>query len=183
MDEKQFEAAVERLRAVNAVIEDLDPAIRADAFKVLEPYVAGKQVHEDEDVGDRGDGTGGRGGSGNGGDASGAAGIARALDSDAITQLIEKHETTTASDNGVLVTAIFYSVYGRGPFEPKDFKAFADRHAIIWPSQYHKTVAKRKHDGSAIVRKAQDGWYVTTTGEAYFRESYGVKRGNHPRPE
>lgn len=184
MDESQYEAAVERLKAVNAVIEGLDPAIRADAFKTLEPYITGKPAmgggpaYSSPRAGAADDGD-----SGDGGGESQPAVTAGALEDEAITELVEKHESSTATDNGVLVTAIFYSVYGRGPFEPKDFKVFADRHAIIWPNQYHKTVAKRRHDGNAIVRKAQDGWYVTTAGEAYFRETYGVKRGNQPRSE
>jgi hypothetical protein len=185
MNERQFEAAVERLKAVNAVIEGVDPAIRSDAFKVLEPYVAGRSATGDGDgAGDEHERTGsGNGvGVGNTGKAASAA-TARALDAEAITQLVEMHEGTNATDNGVLVTAIFYSVYGRGPFEPKDFKTFADRHAMIWPNQYHKAVARRKYDGNAIVRKARDGWYVTTAGEAYFRETYGVKRGNQSRSE
>lgn len=183
MNRSQYEATVERLKAVNAVIEGLDPAIRADAFKVLEPYVTGKlATGGGAGASSRRAGAGDDGG-GNGGGEPVPVVTANALDDDAITELVEKHESTTATDNGVLVTAIFYSVYGRGPFEPKDFKAFADRHAMIWPNQYHKTVAKRKQDGSAIVRKAHDGWYVTTAGEAYFRETYGVKRGNQPRSE
>lgn len=184
MNEGEYMAAVERLKAVNAVIEGLDPAIRAEAFKTLEPYITGTPaIGGGPASGSRRTGADNDGGGGDRGGESTRAVTASALDDDAITELVEKHENTTATDNGVLVTAIFYSVYGRGPFEPKDFKAFADRHAMIWPAQYHKSAAQRKHDGQAIVRKAQDGWYVTTAGEAYFRETYGVKRGNQPRSE
>ncbi|RKQ84989.1 hypothetical protein C8N24_6620 [Solirubrobacter pauli] len=177
MDTNQYEAAVTRLKSVNAVIEDLDPAIRADAFRVLESYVTGAPTTKG-----RADTASQRAGDAGGGETVSVI-AASTLDDDSIIQLLEKHESTAATDNGVLVTAIFYSVFGRGPFEPKDFKTFADRHAMIWPNQYHKTVARRKQDGNLIVRKAQDGWYVTTAGEAYFRETYGVKRGNQPRPE
>jgi hypothetical protein len=40
MDEQRFDDALERLNRVNAVVEKLDPAIRAAAFNVLAPYIA-----------------------------------------------------------------------------------------------------------------------------------------------
>src|SRR3954453_18297288 len=107
MKKSQYEAAVERLKAVNAVIGELDPAIRADAFKLLESYVTGEQAI--------GAGTANHAGASdtrvrNVGDEPVPEATASALDDDVITELVEKHESTTASDNGVLVTAIFYAV-------------------------------------------------------------------------
>jgi hypothetical protein len=100
MDKQQYEAAAERLKAVNTVIEGLNPAIRGDAFKVLQSYVTGELAT----VGTGGEGSDGDGMGGNGGVATVTA---NALDDEAIIDLVEKYETNTASDNGVLVTAIY----------------------------------------------------------------------------
>jgi hypothetical protein len=41
MDEKEFSEAVERLKEVNKIVSELDPAIRSQAFVALSRYVSG----------------------------------------------------------------------------------------------------------------------------------------------
>lgn len=169
-----FEASVARLKAVNDVVKGLDPAIRAGAFELLQPYVLG-----DSRRGGRGEGDDAGGGTHDGnGDIA-----VQALDDEAIQGLIDEHMSDVATENGVLVTAIFYSLYGRGPFEVKELSGFATTHGVLFPEQFHKTVAKRKHDGNNIVRKIAGGYLVTASGEAHLKQTYGVSRGTQSKPE
>jgi hypothetical protein len=169
MDDAEFEASVKRLKAVNKVIEGVDPAIRADAFKLLQTYVLGKSSGG-EDIDGAHNGR-------NGGPAT------QALDDESIQNLIDEHMSDVATENGILVTAIFYSMHGRGPFEVKELSGFAATHGVLFPDQFHKTVAKRKHDGNNIVRKVVGGYLITASGEAFLKQAYGVSRGTQPKPE
>jgi hypothetical protein len=40
LDDREFSEAVERIKEVNQVVSDLDPAIRSQAFAALSPYVS-----------------------------------------------------------------------------------------------------------------------------------------------
>lgn len=42
MNEDQYNETVERLRAANEIIKELDPAIRAEAFSILRPHITGE---------------------------------------------------------------------------------------------------------------------------------------------
>ncbi len=166
MDEGQYQETVKRLEAVNAVIKGLDPAVRDRALQILTPYVTGQP-------GGRGGGNSG----GEGGDEEGGLVTDAAVDA-----LLDAHKSDNASDNGLLIAAIFYSRYGKGPYEVKEFKRFGDQQDLLFPDQFHKTVGKRKTDeGNAIFRKVSNGWQITVNGEKWLRDTYKVGRGNQTK--
>lgn len=169
MDEHQYKERVERLHEVNAVITKLDPAIRTEAFGLLKPYVTGGVVPpsgaKDEDGGEPG-----------GAGAAGAAGLD-------VDELLDKHASDKPVENGLLIAAIFYSHYGKGPYAVKEFNQFANEHNLVMPDQFHKTIGPAKRDGDKIFRKVPDGWQITVHGENWLKSTYSVTRGNERKPE
>jgi len=48
MNEEDYKQRVEKLQEVNSIVTKLDPAIREQAFKLLEAYVIGRQINHSD---------------------------------------------------------------------------------------------------------------------------------------
>jgi hypothetical protein len=171
MNEQEFKDAVDRLNAVNEVVESLDASIRQDAFELLKPYIVGGVALADE-IGDDGteeddtekpDSRAGRG----------------TVDFD---KLIEVHESDTDHENALVALAIAYARHGKGPYELSVIKAVADEFSLTVPSRLDMTFKRLKRDDKEVLRKQSDGWKVTPSGEAWLKSTYGVSRGKTPPP-
>lgn len=163
MEETRYKETVTRLREVNSVISKLDPAIRAEAFSVLLPYVKGQAAPGDDEpieTSRAGDGTTTR------------------------NQLLTKYGSTTPVDNALLAAAAWYSEYGSSPFTQEDIRAIIDEAGLTGPVRLDRTFdTTTKGQGKSLFRKVGRGkWAPSVAGEAYFKETFDVKKGRK-KPE
>lgn len=167
MDKDEFDAIVARLNDVSGVISQLDPAVRAEAFTLLKPYVVGGDspagsVPEDTPL---------------------HANRGKALKQDAIDALLDEHASDTPVENGLLIAAILYAKHGKGPFAVKEFTALADEYSLAMPGQFHKSLGPVRRDDADIFRKVKNGWQITIAGEKWLKATYGVSQGSEPHLE
>ena len=168
MDEKTYEETVERLRKANAVIGELDPAIRTEAFAILRPYVAGSRRQQaDAQVEDENEGNESE-------DDTGWSGY---------DELIEKHESDRDHENALLALSIYYDRHGRGPMELSQVKAVATEFNLDVPKRLDKFFDRAKRDEGEVLRQQSDGWKVTPSGEKWLQKTYGVSRGKRAASE
>lgn len=161
MDEHAFDQIVERLKKANAVIEKLDPAIRADAFELLRGYVAGGKVPPPED--DTSDDT----------DVDDVPGPDADED-----ELISKFESEKDHENALLALAIVLKRYGKGPFKLKVVRDVADELNLTIPERVDVTFNGLKRDDAEVFRKQAGGtWKIMPGGEKWLKKTYGVSRG------
>lgn len=170
MDEHEYNQTVERLNKVNEVIEGLDASIRADAFKLLKPYVAAGAAADEEDEVDLNVEESGEKRQKSGGGS---------VDFD---ELIESHESDKDYENAVLALAIIYARYGRGPFPLTMIKDTANEFNLTVPARPDKFFARHKRNGKEVLRKQAEGWKVTPSGEQWLKETYEVSRGKQSLP-
>jgi hypothetical protein len=170
MDESEYKTTVERLQAVDGVIKDLDPAVRAEAFAILKPYVTGTAADEsDEDEED-----------GDGGDESTPRPRKRTrkqtLDLD---QMVEDYASDRPHENALLALAILYSRRGRQPFQLKEIKAIAeDELNLDVPENMSMTFSGLKRKDALLLRhNKSEGWKVTPSGGRWLEETYKVTKG------
>jgi hypothetical protein len=170
MKEIQFQRTVDRLKKVNEVVKELDPAIRGDAFALLVPYVnaAGGELGDDPEKASANKGSGMK--------AKGS----RPLDEET---LVKEFESEKDHENALLAVAILYGRHGKGPFDLALVRAIADAHKLNIPDRPDKTFKVLKRDGSPVLRKQSDGsWKITQGGKNWLRKAYPVKRGKQPIP-
>lgn len=166
MDESTYKARVERLRAVNATITELDQTIRAEAFALLKGYVTGETDDEES--------TGGA----EGGDHARSGPRHGDIDTE---QLVEKHESDKEYENALLALAVFYMRQGRAEFNMSSIREIAKEFNLDIPERVDVTLGGMKRDGSKLLRKQADGRYkVTQGGESWLQATYGVRKGKQP---
>ncbi|MEA2202122.1 MAG: hypothetical protein QOI89_2718 [Solirubrobacteraceae bacterium] len=197
MDEQAFKELVDRLGEANQVVADLDPAIRAEAFELMRPYVEG---------GDAVQKRGGRTTRSRSAAKPAAKPAAKtptpkparkrsgpppAKDAvvvesatEAEEKLVESHLSDTEADNAMLALAIFYGRHGRAAFDMAHLQAIARQFNLNVPSRMDKTfrAAKRGADKKLVTRKQEDGWKVQPGGGNWLKETYGVEMGRQPLP-
>ncbi len=173
MDKKGYDETVKRLRAVNKVVAELDPAIRSAAWDLLKPFVTA--AHADGEPSHHGEG-------GRSGDSGQAPPHRKAQPLD-MGALLDQHASDDKkTENGLLVAAILYGTYGDGPFTSHEFTALGDEHRLPMPHM-HNLLPKTKRDNKKVFRQSKDGWMITGSGGKWLRETYGVKRGTEPKSE
>src|SRR5215475_3185123 len=107
MENIAFQERVKRLKEVNDVIKDLDPAIREAALPLLAEYVTGQRIAPAA-TGQRLD---------NGGGGSSAA--------EGATEFFVKFPEGKPSDNVICIAAYLYSQYGAEAFKLDEIHATA----------------------------------------------------------
>ena len=165
MDDKAFDTTVERLKKANAAIAKLDPAIRAEAFSLLLPYVKAGRPHG--------------AGSGGGSDGDGVV-VDPPSGRD---QLLNSHGGEPV-DNVLVAAAAWYMDYGSTPFTKADIQEILNSAGMTGPVRIDRTLdTTTKGQGKNLFRKQGRGkWVPSVPGEAYFRETYKVKKGTS-KPE
>ena len=157
MDEQEFSGLVNRLTEANKILVDLDPAIRAEAFELMKPYVEGggsppkrRRTASARSAGDTpakpaapkpARKRSGRRPAGNE-----ATAIESATEEE--EKLVEAHLSDTEADNAMLALAIFYGRHGRAAFDMAHLPAIARQFSLNVPARMDKTFnsAKRGTD-------------------------------------
>lgn len=171
MDEKAFQATVERLKEANAIIAKLDPAIRAEAFSLLLLYVKSPPTSTGSGVRHHGSGNG----------EAEADVVQPPADRD---DLLTKH-TGEPVDNVLVAAAAWYMDYGSSPFSKGDIQGILDSAGMTAPVRIDRTLdTTTKGTGKALFRKRGRGrWVPSVPGEAYFRDTFKVTKGTKKPPE
>lgn len=180
MNEAQYQQTIERISAVNEVIRDLDPAIRAEAFSILKPYVTGT-TDLDADPEDQRDDEDGASSRGRGESHRSARRVQRALNLD---EMVEKYSSEKDYENARLALAVYFHRHGKGPFDLKHVRALGVNELNLdLPDRIDMSLKRTKHDGKLVLRKQADGTYkVTPSGERYLKETYGATKGRAAPP-
>jgi hypothetical protein len=169
MDKAGFDERAERLKQVSAVISDLDPTIRSDAWQMLKVFVTGGASPTTKP-------------GGGGGDQTSSLDEAASPPAD-VQALVDKFESHADIENALLVLAIIFMQHGRGPFTTSLVKSIATEQNLPIPQRVDVSFRNIKRDGSDLLRKGADGrWKITPAGENWIKETYSVKRGSAPIP-
>jgi len=164
LDDQAFKELVKRIQEANSVISKLDPAIRAEAFSLLKPYMtghSGRVSHAfDEKEKDK---------------------VATADEN--AEAFFSKHDAKTPAENALLVAAYLYSLDGSEPFSIDEIREIAKDAGITIPERVDMTLANAKREGKALFRRVGKGNFKATVhGETFFKTSYNVTKGRKQRP-
>lgn len=166
MDEAAFKERVKRLKTVNAVIKQLEPALHEAAFDLLKAYVTTST-------------SGTRQASGTEKQARGEA-VAEGAE-----EFFTKHEHEEDADNAVLAAAFHYSQYGDVEFSPDEISEIADEAGVTVPDRLDMVFLRKrnKRGGKNLFRRGSRGhWKPTAAGRSYFKDTYSVKKGTAAKP-
>lgn len=167
MDDERIKDAKRKLTDINKTIAALDPSIRAAAFEVLAPiYFDDYEASGDSEDPKTKTPRPRRGRSAPGDRA----------------KFFNEHDHDKPKDNVHLIAAWFYSQYGVSPLTQNDIRECASDAGLTIPDRTDNTMRAAKKDGKNLYRQKSSGWQLTVKGEAYVKETYGVKKGNKPRP-
>ena len=168
MDEATFKERVKRLHEINKVVEKLDPAIRGQAFALLEDYIGAGKVSarrpekggeetdtEPEDASDR--------------------------ESD-LEVFVGKLESDAPADNAKALAAFHYKRYGKAAFGTDDINELAEESGLTVPTRVDMTLKGAKEDGKALFRQVGKTFTPTVHGEKFFKDTYKVKKGKLAKP-
>jgi hypothetical protein len=181
--EEQFREQVTRLHAVNREIAKLDPAIRASAFALLEPYIA--------EVGNIGLSAERKSASAGQKAARQSARPRRQASELPVVSategeeaLLEAHLSDADHENAMLALAILYSRHGRGPYQLAHISAVAKQFHLNVPVRLDMSFkkAKRGDQNALVLRRQADGWKIMPSGETWLKATYGVSLGRSPLP-
>jgi hypothetical protein len=145
-----------RLLEVNAVIKELDPAVRLAAFTLLEDYVTtGESSPEKErEITVNRDGEQNR------------------------EAFFSKFETDKPADNAHLLAGYLYSQYGSAQFSIDEIKALATEVGLIVPDRVDMTIRNSQREGKHLFQATGRGMFRPTVhGELFFKSAYRVSKG------
>jgi hypothetical protein len=164
MDNSTFQERVKRLKEVNDVIKDLDPAIREGALPLLEEYITGQPVatsivHKPENSGE---------------------GVATV---DSAAEFFAKFPEGKPSDNAVSIAAYVYSQYGAEPFKLDEIREASKSVGLTIPASLDMTLKQAQRDGKLLFQHTgRSEFKPTVHGELYFKKTYQVSKGTKKRP-
>jgi hypothetical protein len=168
MDESKIDEAKTKLNQINDFISPLDPELKQKAIAILIPLYfdehklskgASKQPEDmNEPASDEADLT-------------------------EEQKFFSSFNHTKAADNVVMMAAWLYSQHGVYPITPEEIKAYAAKLGLTVAARVDNTMRQAKRDGKGLFRQVGKGWEPTLTGEGYFKDTYGVKKGNKPLEE
>jgi len=82
------------------------------------------------------------------------------------------------ADNGLLLAAYLYRRYGTAPFTAVEVNDLAKDVGITIPERVDMTLVNAQRKGKALFRRIGKAEFKPTVhGEAYFKETYKVKKG------
>ncbi len=161
MDTEKINAAIEKLKEINKVVIELDPAIRLSAFQVLEPLYFENAI--------RGKGPGAEGSHNN--------------PTADFASFCQKFESDKQSENVHMIAAWLYSQYGVFPMTNEHLHAEADAAGVLISERADNIMRDAKDkDGRLMYVKKGEGWQLTARGKAYMLDTYNVRKGTKRRP-
>jgi hypothetical protein len=173
MDEQAYADTVGRLKKVNEVVSDLDPAIRSEAFSILKDYVVGEPVphsrtptakqRQQEKIEQHAETDGD-------------------IDFSSAEDFFSKHDTKKPHENARLAAAWYFREYGSSPFSYDDIKAIGGEVGLTLPERIDMTLGAAKTGGKSLFKKAGRGRLRPTThGETHMKTTYGIAKGTKTR--
>jgi hypothetical protein len=165
MEKRHIEDIKKRLREINSIISDLDPAIRSAAFDLLAPLYfrdSGEPVSDKKSSKDKKQAT-------------------KTEHPDDLKTFCEAYSHDKANINVHLLAAWLYSQHGLFPITRKDINDLAAENSLTIPERPDKTMDTAKHKKKNLYRKHGVGWQLTVHGESFLKKKYDVKKGNKPR--
>lgn len=183
MNDTELDEVVKRLKRVDKIIVDLDPAIRASAFAILQPWVVSQLSERSPGVATpkkrakratvKSTATAE--------DESIPVGDNSGLDREAF---FLKFNHDKPSDNVLAVVAWQYNQHGLAPFTVDEIRQVGNDVGITIPERVDKTLTGAKDDGKTCFTRAGKGLFRPTVhGEARLKKKYGVKKGTQPKPQ
>ncbi len=164
MDNNAFQERVKRLKEVNEVIKDLDPAIRESALALLSEYVTGQAIEPTATH------------QSNNGDAD------QLVTQDA-TNFFAKFPDGKPSDNAILIAAHLYGQYGAEAFKLDEIRETAKSVGLTIPTSLDMTLKQAQRDGKALFQHTgRSEFKPTVNGELYFKKTYEVPKGTRKKP-
>lgn len=163
MDEATYKARLKRLQQVNKDIEKLDPAIREHAFKILQPYVTGREgkAVEHKDAGDQ-----------------------DTIPTEDAEAFFSRFDHEKPSDNALLVAAYHFGQYGSEAFSMEEVKQLATDVGITIPERVDMTFLQARHEGKKLFKRAGRGKFSPTVhGEAHLKKEYKLQKGRKKKPK
>lgn len=168
MSTSNIDHAKVKLQEINEIISKLDPAMKESAISVLMPmYFSG--TNESQKA------------AGNGQKAIPAK-TEQISASENLEEFIGALGVDKPSDNLFALMAWHYSQYGVEPITTKEINALGKETGLVIPARPDMTIKGAKNDGKALFSQQGKGWRITVSGEMYFKEKYGVKKGKKTLP-
>jgi hypothetical protein len=161
MNKAEFERRLERIKEVNDVIEVLDPAVRHDAFLLLEEYIQGGSSDSDQ--------------------MKGGVEIDTEAEGNA-DRLILGYASDKPYENVKLIAAYFYSLYGRAAIEIEKFRKAANNFGLTIPERPDMTLKQATKNKKKLFAVREGACTPTVHGEQFMRETYGVAKGTMTKP-
>lgn len=188
MDEISFKERVKRIQEINNVVSKLDPAIRSEAFEMLKGYATEGGIEPSPPRGGQDAKTSGTDGKRVRKPPARSAATPRgpvvAEPGEGEDEMLERHLNDADHENAMLAIAILYARHGRGPFKMAHISGVATQYNLNVPARldmFFKS-AKRGESKALVIRKLAEGWKIMPSGEAWLKETYGVKMGRRPLP-
>jgi len=165
MDQKLIKEAQKHLLDINKTIKSLDPAIRAAAFNILVPYYFDVPPDNKEEGGKEK-------GKGKKEDSPGS-----------LKEFFGAHENSKPPDNVFLIAAWLYSQHGAIPITSNLCREISKKVGITIPNRPDATMRAAQRKLKNMFRQQGKAWVLTTHGELFIKNKYGVSKGNKPLPE
>lgn len=164
MDNAAFRERVKRLKEVNEVIKDLEPAIQEAALALLAEYVTG---HPSERKPAQ----------------QLSSGNANEQSPQDTAEFFAKFPDGKPSDNAVLIAASLYGQYGAEAFRLDEIRETAKSVGLTIPTSLDMTLKQAQRDGKSLFQHSGRSEYKPTVhGELYFKKTYQVTTGKKRRP-
>ena len=161
MSEGNIKAVKSKLAEINKTISALDPSIRLAAFNILAPYYFRDYEPGQEEK-----------------DTEPKTKPRRHASADDIEKFFATHEHKKPADNVLLIAAWIYSQNGLVSITAALCSEISTKTGVTIPGRPDNTMRFAKRKAKSLFRQVGKGWQLTTQGEVFVKETYGVRKGN-----
>lgn len=164
MKKDEFTKTSERLREINEVVKDLEPALQDSAVRILAPYATGLPIFEASNTPPP--------------DNPGRTGTTDVGESDVRRRLLDEHGDGKPGDNALMCAAIWFSEYGKSPFSLDQLREIGNELGVTVPDRLDATIGAGQRQGKKLFNRVRQGHYSpTVNGETFLKATYGVTQG------
>jgi hypothetical protein len=168
-------SVLERMKEVETAVKVLDPEVRGEAFEMFRSYILGSSA----ETSDQGGGSGVQ-------LEKRTAEPAKVRPTDPPSapaptefgEFIDRFESDTAADNAMALAAFLYGEYGIEPFSIQEIEDLAAKAGVTVPSRIDMTIRQKNWNKKKAFRRTSKGHFrPTVDGEAFLKQTFGVKKG------